>query len=161
LGWKLINIVCRKFYRYRICRKIGIFSDDRVYLREPFIAIIVEAYIDLAFASFMQMFVMATCESAEQYFNVWFNNVDNGVNSLYTIFFFVLLFLVPAYAAIGLTKWYRHLRDPEPEILDKYGYFIDGLHCRNRLSAFYILISMIRRFAIIFCIIFLPVYPTA
>ena len=47
------------------------------------------------------------------------------VNSLYALFFFVLLFIIPLYAAVGLTKWYKHLKDPEPEIQNKYGYFIE------------------------------------
>jgi len=58
IGWKLINTLCKKFYRFKICRKIGIYSENHLQLKDPFIAIIVEAYIDLAFASFMQVFMM-------------------------------------------------------------------------------------------------------
>ena len=155
--WKIIHYLSIKLYRFRICRKLGMQAESNLVLKTPYIALVLEGFIDINISTFLQLWKMSQSPTLFDFYLTWFFTVDNIFNSIFTILFTLLLFIVTIYGTIGLHNNYKDLQ--QENIKENYGYFYQDLHCKNRLSANYTLISLFRRFLVIIILLFLVEWP--
>jgi len=53
LLWKTLSLIARNFYRFRCCRKLGMYVEPRITLRYGIFKIFSEGYIELVLASIL------------------------------------------------------------------------------------------------------------
>ena len=111
LFWTLVSQVSIKLYKNRCCRKIGIYSSQKISFRLPVLSLALDGYLDLLLGSILGTFDILRSCADWQLFKNNFSNFSNILHTITTILVTALIIVLPFYMKHHISKNYRELKE--------------------------------------------------
>ena len=94
IAMKIIFIISKKLYKFRIMRKIGIIATTYAVLQIPLEKMIIESYLDILLAAFLNLVGMLISKDTDDYLD-WWSTFPNLLCTVLTYLSIIIVLYLP------------------------------------------------------------------